>query len=353
VASQSDIVLSIDYFLTSRVSSYLLAQSIFLPFFSTPLSSLADHVADGFAQTPKTLSSKYFYDAAGSRLFQQIMALPEYYPTRTELAIFQMQGAAIVQALRAGTTGGQPLAVVELGAGDGLKTKILLRELLAQPAASFTYVPVDISPSALDELVASLRQELPTLPTEPLAAEYTDALTTLGQRPEAKAVLFLGSNIGNFPPAEQQAFLQSLAAPLTAADRLLVGFDLRKDPRRIRAAYDDAQGVTAEFNLNLLRRFNTELGADFELEHWQHYPDYDPSTGAMRSWLVSRRAQTVRIGALGRAFEFAAWEAIHTENSFKFTLPQIAELASAAGLRVVEVFQDEAGDFADVVLARA
>jgi L-histidine N-alpha-methyltransferase len=315
---------------------------------------LADHVADGFAQTPKTLSSKYFYDAAGSRLFQQIMALPEYYPTRTELTIFQTQGAAIVQALRAGTTDDQPLAVVELGAGDGLKTKILLRELLAEPAANFTYVPVDISPSALEELVASLRQELPALATTPLAAEYTDALTTLGQRPEAKAVLFLGSNIGNFPPAEQLVFLQALAAPLTPADRLLVGFDLRKDPRRIRAAYDDAQGVTAEFNLNLLRRFNTELGADFQLEQWQHYPDYDPSTGAMRSWLVSRQAQTVRVAALGgQAFEFEAWEAIHTENSFKFTLPQIEKLAASAGLRVVEIFQDADQDFADVVLAVA
>lgn len=318
------------------------------------MSSLADHVAHGFAQTPKSLSSKYFYDATGSQLFQQIMALPEYYPTRTELGIFQVQGAAIVQALQAGTVAAQPLAVVELGAGDGLKTKILLRELLAQPSAAFTYVPVDISPSALEELVDSLRQELPNLPTEPLTAEYSEALIALAQRPEAKAVLFLGSNIGNFEPAEQRDFLRSLAAPLTPADRLLVGFDLRKDPRRIRAAYDDAQGVTAEFNLNLLRRFNAELEADFQLDHWQHYPDYDPSTGAMRSWLVSRRPQTVRIGALGgQAFEFAAWEAIHTENSFKFTLPQIAELASAAGLRVVEVFQDPAGDFADVVLARA
>lgn len=316
------------------------------------MSSLADHVAHGFAQTPKTLSSKYFYDAAGSRLFQQIMALPEYYPTRTELGIFQAQGAAIGQALRAGTASGQPLVVVELGAGDGLKTKLLLRELLAKSSAALTYVPVDISPSALDELVASLRQELPALRTEPLAAEYAAALTTLAERPEPKAVLFLGSNIGNFQPAERQEFLRALAAPLTPADRLLVGFDLRKDPRRVRAAYDDSQGITAEFNLNLLRRFNAELGANFELEHWQHFPDYDPSTGAMRSWLVSRRAQTVRVAALGgQAFEFAAWEAIHTENSFKFTMSQIAELAHAAGLRVVEVFQDEAGDFADVVLA--
>ena len=319
------------------------------------MSFLADHLAQGFSQTPKKLSSKYFYDAAGSRLFQQIMGLPEYYPTRTELAIFQEQGTAIAQALRAGTTAGQPLAVVELGAGDGLKTKLLLRALLALPAApALIYVPVDISPSALDELVATLHEELPALPTAPLAAEYGAALATLAARPEPKAVLFVGSNIGNFEPAEQRAFLQALAAPLTPADRLLVGFDLRKDPRRIRAAYDDSQGVTAEFNLNLLRRFNAELGADFELEHWQHFPDYEPSTGAMRSWLVSRRAQTVRVAALGgQTFDFAAWEAIHTENSFKFTLSQIAELAQAVGLRVVEVFQDEAGDFADVVLAKA
>ena len=315
------------------------------------MNLLAEHLAAGFAHTPKTLSSKYFYDAAGSRLFQQIMGLPEYYPTRTELAIFAAQGAAIGRALAAGAAAGQPLAVVELGAGDGLKTKLLLRELLGQ-SLPLTYVPVDISASALEELAASLRQELPTLPTAPLAAEYGAALTTLAERPEAKAVLFLGSNIGNFAPAEQAEFLRALAQPLTPADRLLVGFDLRKDPRRIRAAYDDAQGVTAEFNFNLLRRLNAEAGADFDLAQWQHFPDYDPSTGAMRSWLVSRRAQTVRVAALaGQAFEIAAWEAIQTESSYKFTLPQIAELAAAAGLRVVEVFQDEAGDFADVVLA--
>ena len=315
-------------------------------------SSLAEHVRQGLSATPKFLSSKYFYDEAGSLLFQQIMALPEYYPTRTELAIFEAQGAAIGQAL--GTGGpGEPLTVVELGAGDGLKTKILLRELLAaQPGAAPTYVPVDISPSALAGLVETLRHELPALPTEPLAAEYGAALRELATRPGAKAVLFLGSNIGNFGPAEQQQFLAALAEPLTPADRLLVGFDLRKDPRRIRAAYDDAAGVTAAFNFNLLRRLNAELDADFQLADWQHFPDYDPSTGAMRSWLVSQRAQTVRVGALGgQAFEFAAWEAIHTENSYKFTLPQIEALAAGAGLRVVAVFEDEDHDFADVVLA--
>ncbi|WP_191906299.1 L-histidine N(alpha)-methyltransferase [Hymenobacter baengnokdamensis] len=317
------------------------------------MNQLAEHLAQGFSQTPKTLSSKYFYDAAGSRLFQQIMSLPEYYPTRTELGIFQEQGAAIGRALAAGATTGQPLAVVELGAGDGLKTKLLLRELLAQPVA-LTYVPVDISPSAIEELTSSLQQELPGLATEPLVAEYGEALTALAAQPGAKAVLFLGSNIGNFAPAEQLDFLRNLARPLTPADRLLVGFDLRKDPRRIRAAYDDAQGITAEFNFNLLRRLNAEAGTDFQLADWQHFPDYDPATGAMRSWLVSRRAQTVRVAALaGQAFEIAAWEAIQTESSYKFTLPQITGLAAGAGLRVVQVFQDAAGDFADVVLAVA
>ena len=335
--------------LPSQPLYYLLTSS------SNNLNPLAEHLAQGFSQTPKTLSSKYFYDAVGSRLFQQIMALPEYYPTRTELTIFQEQGAAIAETLRAGAPTGQPLAVVELGAGDGLKTKLLLRALLALPdAPALTYVPVDISPSALDELAATLRQELPTLPTAPLAAEYGVALTSLAARPEAKAVLFVGSNIGNFTPPEQERFLQELAAPLTTADRLLVGFDLRKNPRRIRAAYDDQQGTTAAFNLNLLRRLNEELGADFQLENWQHYPDYDPSTGAMRSWLVSGCAQVVQVAALGgQRFEFAAWEAIHTEYSFKFTLPQIAALAATAGLRVVQVFQDAADDFADVVLAKA
>jgi L-histidine N-alpha-methyltransferase len=317
------------------------------------LNHLAEHLAQGFSQTPKTLSSKYFYDATGSRLFQQIMALPEYYPTRTELAIFQEQGAAIGRALAAGAEASQPLAVVELGAGDGLKTKILLRALLTQPVA-LTYVPVDISASAIEELAASLHAELPGLPTQPLVAEYSDALTTLASQPGAKAVLFLGSNIGNFTPDEQVVFLRQLAQPLAPADRLLVGFDLRKDPRRIHAAYDDAQGITAEFNFNLLRRLNAEAGADFQLDAWQHFPDYDPSTGAMRSWLVSRRDQTVRVASLpGQTFAIAAWEAIQTESSYKFSLPQIAGLADAAGLRVVEVFQDAAGDFADVVLAVA
>ena len=314
---------------------------------SPAVTELAQHVAEGLHRAPKTLSSMYFYDDAGSRLFQQIMDLPEYYPTRAEFAIFREHGAAIAAALS--PAGGGDFALVELGAGDGAKTKLLLRELLAA-GTPFTYAPVDISAGAMTGLVASLKQELPALHVAPVVAAYATALTQLRTRPGSKAVLFLGSNIGNFGPAERLDFLRQLAAPLAPADRLLIGFDLQKDPRRIRAAYDDAQGVTAAFNLNLLARLNRELGADFDLAHWQHYTDYSPLNGAVRSFLVSTRAQPVRVAALDETFDFAAWEVIHTENSYKFTLPQIEDLAAKAGLRVVEYFTDEATDFADVVL---
>ena len=305
-------------------------------------------MAEGLRKTPKALSSMYFYDDAGSRLFQQIMALPEYYPTRAEFAIFREHGAALAAALNPGAEEG--FSLVELGAGDGAKTKLLLRELL-RAGTAFTYAPVDISAGAMTGLVEALSRELPALRVAPVVDDYATALTQLRTWPGHKAVLFLGSNIGNFGPAERLRFLRQLAAPLAPADRLLIGFDLQKDPRRIRAAYDDAQGVTAAFNLNLLTRLNRELGADFDLAHWQHYTDYSPLNGAVRSFLVSTRAQQVRLSMLDETVDFAAWEVIHTENSYKFTLPQIEALAAEAGLRLVATFTDAAADFADVVLA--
>ena len=331
------------------VSSDYLAEKAPAATLTTEQRQLARHVAEGLARQPRELSSMYFYDEVGSQLFQQIMALPEYYPTRTEFAVLSRYQAALAAALA--PAAGQPLRLVELGAGDGLKTKLLLRALLAA-GTTFSYAPVDISPTALDGLAASLQAELPALQVQPLVASYAEALASLRGQPGRTAVLFLGSNIGNFAPAEQPRFLAELAAQLSTGDCLLLGFDLRKDPRQIRAAYDDAQGVTAAFNLNLLARLNRELGADFDLAHWTHFADYDPQTGAMRSFLVSGRAQSVRVAALGSTFEFAAWEAIHTENSYKFTLPQIESLATSAGLRVQQVFEDEQGWFADVLLAR-
>ncbi|UOG73536.1 L-histidine N(alpha)-methyltransferase [Hymenobacter tibetensis] len=315
------------------------------------LETLKKHVADGLRRPQKTLSSMYFYDDEGSRLFQQIMALPEYYPTRTEFQLLTQHQAALSAALRPTNTQ-EPFFLLELGAGDGLKTKILLRYLL-ETNADFTYVPVDISGAALDGLSASLRDELPALRVEPIVADYSAALRLMAARTGRKVVLFLGSNIGNFLPSDRLAFLRTLAEPLSPNDRLLIGFDLQKDPRIIRAAYDDAQGVTAAFNLNLLARFNRELRADFDLAHWQHYTDYDPLAGTVRSFLVSTRAQVVHIAALNQVFHFAAWETIHTENSYKFTAPQIRAIAAEAGLTVTELFTDEQEYFADVVLRPA
>ena len=296
-----------------------------------PNTFLRQHVREGLSRPFKTLSSMYFYDDEGSRLFQQIMALPEYYPTRTEFGLLTQHRAAISRALRPQDPA-ESFFLLELGAGDGLKTKILLRELL-ETGADFTYVPVDISAAALDGLADSLRAELPELRVEPVVADYADALRLMAGRPGRKAVLFLGSNIGNFLPDDRHRFLLNLAQPLTPDDRLLIGFDLQKDPRQIRAAYDDSQGVTAEFNFNLLRRLNRELGADFDLAHWQHYTDYDPLDGAVRSFLVSTRAQTVRFEGLNWSVDFRAWEMIHTENSYKFTRAGIGQLAEAAACR--------------------
>ncbi|TGE18603.1 L-histidine N(alpha)-methyltransferase [Hymenobacter elongatus] len=312
-------------------------------------ADLARHVAQGLRHSPKTLSSMYFYDDIGSQLFQQIMALPEYYPTRTEFDLLTLHQVAIARALRPAMAD-EPFFLLELGAGDGLKTKILLRHLL-DTGANFTYVPVDISAAALEGLEASLRQELPALRVEPQVTDYATALTLMAARPGRKAVLFLGSNIGNFLPADRREFLSKLAQPLTANDRLLIGFDLQKDPRQIRAAYDDTQGVTAAFNLNLLTRLNRELGADFDLNYWQHYTDYDPLSGAVRSFLVSTRQQEVQIEALQRTYAFEAWEVIHTENSYKFTPHLVQELADEAALSVQHFFTDAQQYFADVVLA--
>ncbi|SMB98115.1 methyltransferase [Hymenobacter roseosalivarius DSM 11622] len=319
-----------------------------MPHLATANTELARHVAAGLQKTPKTLSSKYFYDDAGSELFQQIMGLPEYYPTRTEFGLLTTYRGAITAALR--PVSDEPFYLIELGAGDGLKTKILLRELLEQ-RANFSYVPVDISSGALDGLAASLHAELPNLRVEPVVAEYTAALTLMAARPGRKAVLFLGSNIGNFSPSDRREFLRALTQPLSPDDRLLIGFDLQKAPRLIRAAYDDAQGVTAAFNLNLLTRLNRELGGNFDLAHWQHYTDYDPIAGVVRSFLVSTRAQQVHLEALDQTVDFAAWEIIHTENSYKFTQPLISQLATEAGLEAQNFFTDEQAYFADVVLA--
>ena len=312
---------------------------------SNDTETFAKDVAEGLSQHLKTLPSRYFYDAAGSRLFQKIMDLPEYYLTRCEFTVLTENRQEIVRHF----SNSSFFHLIDLGAGDALKTKILLRELDRQQSA-FDYVPVDISGDAMRQLTDSLQQEMPAVHVQAVVGEYFPALEWMHEnKSERKVVLFLGSNIGNFKQGESIAFLQHICRYLNKGDKLLLGVDLRKDPDTILSAYNDASGVTSEFNLNLLRRINAELGGEFDIAQFQHYPIYNPQEGVMRSFLVSRKEQEVYIRDTGRTFHFDAWEAIHTENSHKYSLQQVAELGEACGFRIETVFQDEACRFADVL----
>jgi len=232
---------------------------------SPELTQFAEDVLKGLSSSPKQLSSRYFYDDEGSRLFMEIMKLPEYYPTRAEMKIFTEQKAEICEAF---TEGSDAIDLIELGAGDGTKTSVLIEHLLAT-GVDFQYEPIDISQEANDALEKRFKEKFPDLRIDPHTGDYFKILGSLekdnGRR---KVILFLGSNIGNFLRDNAVAFFRSLRDVMNENDRLFVGFDMQKDPRTIVAAYDDKQGVTAEFNLNLLRRINRELGADFNLDNF-------------------------------------------------------------------------------------
>ncbi len=301
----------------------------------------ANHVQDGLSARPRWLSSKYIYDAEGSKLFEQIMALPEYYLTRAEYSILEQRSADIAKRL----PDWADFDVIEFGAGDGTKTRLLLAELLKQ--RRFRYLPVDISEQALKDIQLNFSNWLPELDLVPQQAEYFAALDSLKSNGRPKLVLFLGSNIGNFSTEQTLDFLRQLYALLSPGDCLLTGFDLKKEPQRILAAYHDSKGVTQEFNRNLLHRINRELGGDFNPEHFEFFPSYHPETGEMRAYLVSTCSQDVYIETLGEVFHFEAWDAIHTEISRKYTLPRIEELAAKSGFELAEHFLDSQGDFVD------
>jgi L-histidine N-alpha-methyltransferase len=303
---------------------------------------LADVVA-GLSQHPRRLPSQYFYDARGSRLFQWITRLPDYYLTRVEREILDQHGATIVAAL-----GDRPCTVVDLGAGDGHKTLRLLQRLV-RAGTGVTYAPVDLSQAALDEAATRVGAELPDLPVRPLRAAYSRALWRLSHAPAlgAKLVLFLGSSIGNFEHAEARTLLRELRGALRPGDLLLVGFDLVKPLPLLRRAYDDPQGVTRAFNLNLLARINRELGADFDLGAFRHLATWDPGRPAMESWLESSCAQAVRIA--GRTWRFAPGERVHTEISCKYSDAQVTAFASDAGFGEVGRFSNPGRWFVDVL----
>ncbi len=304
-------------------------------------------VEAGLSADDKFLPPKYFYDATGDMLFRQIMALPEYYLTRSEHGILSNYRDDI---LRHFATDG-PFDLIELGAGDGMKTKVLLRHFIAQKA-NFRYLPIDISANALNLLTHSIALEFPQLPVSPIAADYFEALQALQDTGSKKAVLFLGASIGNFTFEEALNFLQKLHASLTPGDVVLIGFDLKKNPAEILAAYNDSQGVTRDFNLNLLHRINRELGGNFEVNNFRHYPLYDPQTGEAKSFLVSQRNQSVTIGAPAKTFQFKDGETIHTEISRKYSLPEIDLLADLSGFQTARNFTDPKNRFVNALWKR-
>lgn len=310
---------------------------------SPELTAFAESVLSGLSASPKWLSSRYFYDDEGSRLFQEIMALPEYYLTNCELNIFSNQTAEIYEAF---ANGGGAFDLIELGAGDGTKTAILVDHFLSRNP-DISYCPIDISQEAVSALTSKFSTQFPTLDLKPLVGDYFQILESLKAGERRKVLLFLGSNIGNFNYEQALDFFRSLRRVMKAGDLLFIGFDLQKDPRVIVPAYDDPQGVTARFNLNLLARINRELGANFDLDKFSHYANYRPLEGAARSYLISREEQSVYIAALDRTFEFGPWEAIFMEISRKYTRDIIRELAEESGFGIKQNFFDSKNYYCD------
>lgn len=300
-------------------------------------SSFARDVAQGLSASPKRLSSKYFYDKRGDALFQSIMNMPEYYLTRSEFEILDMHKESLLQQFR--NSSGR-FNLIEFGAGDGFKTKILLRHFI-EAGVDFQYLPIDISSNVLQILTDDLKKSLPGLQVKGIADDYFKALHQLRQTADRRnIVLFLGSNIGNFAEKDALEFLQKLGEELASGDLLLIGFDLKKDPQQILAAYNDAGGITRAFNLNLLRRINEELGGDFDLDKWVHYPLYDPVCGEARSYLLSARKQQVFIREIEQTFSFEQWEPVHVEISRKYDPETIARYAATSGFRLRAHFFD-------------
>lgn len=304
----------------------------------TAQNTFAEDIKNGLSADPKFLSSKYFYDDEGSRLFQEIMKLPEYYLTRSELEIFTNSTQEIFETIEGSA---REFDLIELGAGDGSKTSVLVKHFIEQNA-QFRYVPVDISAEALNFLTGKFQTEFPDLEIIPERGDYFKTIETLSKRSERKKViLFLGSNVGNFSEEQALNFFKSLRDVMNDRDYLIVGFDLHKNPKTILNAYDDSQGVTAKFNLNLLKRINRELGGDFNIEEFSHYASYHPLERAARSFLISQKNQTVTIDAIGKSFEFKKWEPIYMEVSQKYGIGMIERLAADSGFKVDSNFFDE------------
>ncbi len=306
-------------------------------------------VRKGLTDYPKHVSSHYFYDSTGDKLFQDIMDMPEYYLTDREYEILSENTAEIAELFAQGNA---PFKLLELGAGDGKKTKILLK-YLAENHFKFKYQPIDISQNALDGLERSLAEELPNVSVETRQGTYFETLSAINdENGTKKIILFLGSNIGNLMHPQAVEFLKSVQKLMQNDDLLFVGFDMKKNPQIILDAYNDPKGITAAFNKNVLTRINRELDGNFNLDKFRHWEVYNPETGTAKSYLVALEDQTVTLEKLDLVVNFEAWETIHTEISQKYDDQTIVWLADRSGLEIVTEFSDPKSQYKNYVFRR-
>jgi dimethylhistidine N-methyltransferase len=296
-------------------------------------AAMAREVREGLSATPKRLSPKFFYDEIGSSLFEQITELPEYYLTRTERAIFEDYASEILEAA------GPSLTLVELGAGTATKTRVLIEDLLQRQSRALFY-PIDVSPSALNEAVRQMNEQFPNLRVNPIVADYTLGVPALSRISGRKLVLYIGSSIGNFEPSQAVGILRRMRRSLRSGDALLLGTDFAKSSKVLLPAYDDEQGVTAEFNKNILVRLNRELGADFNLDAFRHVALWNKRCSRMEMYLESTIAQSVFIDAIEMDVTFGEGERIHTENSYKYTDEMIDSILRESGFTLERTWSD-------------
>ncbi|MFT4538271.1 MAG: L-histidine N-alpha-methyltransferase [Planctomycetota bacterium] len=307
-------------------------------------------IREGFSREQKSLPCRYLYDDEGSRLFEAIGEQPEYYLMRCEREILDLQGAAIAECLTRGSDG---VEFVELGAGNSSKTKVLLQALHGQIAA-LRYVPIDVNADVMRRGVGSWSHEMEHLQVLALAMGYDEGIARLQQVPAAgrRVLAWLGSSAANMGRDETASALRFFGSCLGAGDRVLLGIDKRKDPKRIEAAYDDSAGVSAAFAKNLLTRVNSEFGANFDIEAFDYLAEYDNELGRVGMYLVSRKAQEVRLAALDWTVTFAAGERLHTEDSYKYSIQEIEELGKASGLTLEQSWLDTESLYAVALLRR-
>jgi dimethylhistidine N-methyltransferase len=295
-------------------------------------------VYEGLSGSPKTLQSKYFYDDEGSRIFQKIMRMPEYYPTDCEYEIFDKKAGDILNSI---APDNEAFDLIELGAGDGMKTKVLLSHFL-NSGANVHYMPVDISAEAMNLLTDDFKKEMPDLKITAFVGEFFDALSRIQLTDKRKKVyMFLGSTIGNFPHHKAIRFFRRINHNMTTGDMLFVGFDMKKSPDIVLPAYNDPYGYTADFNLNLLKRMNRELGANFDLNKFWHYAAYDPVTGSAKSYLISQEKHEVYFEEYNASFLFEKWEPVFMEVSQKYDMHMIKRFAGDTHFLIRDNFYDD------------